>query len=106
MAIFPQPGLLQQIVDSTGAVKPLQQDTEELRSRPTTRRTGCDYGTINGIQFAVPNNADFKSLVWYSPKTFAEKGYTVPTTWDELIGADRPDRRDRREAVVHRHQVR
>jgi ABC-type glycerol-3-phosphate transport system substrate-binding protein len=25
-----------------------------------------------------------KSFVWYSPKTFAANGYTVPTTWDEL----------------------
>ncbi len=26
-----------------------------------------------------------KSYVWYSPKKFAEKGYTVPKTWDELM---------------------
>ncbi len=43
-----------------------------------------NYGTINDQFLGVPANADFKSLVWYSPKTFAEKGYTVPTTWEEL----------------------
>ncbi len=26
-----------------------------------------------------------KSFVWYSPKAFAAAGYTVPTTWDELM---------------------
>jgi len=26
-----------------------------------------------------------KSLVWYPKKAFEEAGYTVPTTWDELI---------------------
>ena len=26
-----------------------------------------------------------KSLVWYSPKTFKANGYTVPTTWDDLM---------------------
>jgi alpha-glucoside transport system substrate-binding protein len=26
-----------------------------------------------------------KSLVWYSPKAFKAAGYTVPTTWDEMM---------------------
>jgi alpha-glucoside transport system substrate-binding protein len=26
-----------------------------------------------------------KSFVWYSPKTFAENGWSIPTTWDELL---------------------
>ena len=26
-----------------------------------------------------------KSLVWYDPEEFAAKGYTVPTTWDEMV---------------------
>jgi alpha-glucoside transport system substrate-binding protein len=26
-----------------------------------------------------------KSLVWYSPKTFTANGWTVPTTWQELM---------------------
>jgi len=25
------------------------------------------------------------SQVWYSPKAFADAGYTVPTTWQELL---------------------
>jgi alpha-glucoside transport system substrate-binding protein len=29
--------------------------------------------------------ANAKSLVWYSPKYFAQYNYTVPTTWDQLI---------------------
>ena len=33
-----------------------------------------NYGTVNDILFGIPNNADFKSLVWYSPKTFEENG--------------------------------
>jgi alpha-glucoside transport system substrate-binding protein len=33
----------------------------------------------------VPVGANAKSFVWYSPKKFAEKGYKVPQTWDELI---------------------
>ena len=65
-----------------------------------------DYGTVNDIYFAIPNDANFKSLVWYSPKTFAAAGYTVPTTWDELVALSGQDRRHRREAVVRRHRLR
>ncbi|MET0864419.1 MAG: ABC transporter substrate-binding protein, partial [Nakamurella sp.] len=83
VGIFPQPGLLSQIVNSTGSVKPLTEDTKELGNEYFPE-DWMNYGTVNDIQFAIPNNADFKSMVWYSPKTFAAKGYTVPTTWEEL----------------------
>jgi alpha-glucoside transport system substrate-binding protein len=83
VAVFPQPGLLQQIVESTGSVKPLSEDTKALANEYFPE-DWIKYGTVNDIQFGVPNNADFKSLVWYSPKVFAQKGYTVPTTWAEL----------------------
>ena len=34
--------------------------------------------------WSVPTKADVKSMIWYPPKAFAAKGYTVPKTWDEL----------------------
>ncbi|MBM9477549.1 carbohydrate ABC transporter substrate-binding protein [Nakamurella flavida] len=83
LGIFPQPGLLSQIVNNTGAVKPLP-DFVKTNAQKYFPSDWLNYGTVNGISFGIPNNADFKSLVWYSPKTFADKGYTVPTTWDEL----------------------
>lgn len=41
-------------------------------------------GTRNGRWTGVPVKADVKTLIWYSPKVFKAKGYTVPTTWEEL----------------------
>lgn len=35
--------------------------------------------------WGIPYKADVKSTIWYPIKAFAAKGYTVPTTWDELI---------------------
>jgi alpha-glucoside transport system substrate-binding protein len=35
--------------------------------------------------WGVPYKVDVKSTVWYPIKSFAAKGYTVPTTWDELL---------------------
>jgi alpha-glucoside transport system substrate-binding protein len=41
--------------------------------------------TKDGKIWGIPYKADVKSTVWYPIKAFAAKGYTVPTTWDELI---------------------
>ncbi len=41
-------------------------------------------GTIDGKWLGLPVKADVKTIIWYDPAVFAEKGYTVPTTWDEL----------------------
>lgn len=47
--------------------------------------TWLDLGTYNGKFCGVFISADLKSLVWYNPKEFAAAGYTVPTTWEEII---------------------
>ncbi len=41
-------------------------------------------GTIGGKWLGLPVKADIKTIIWYSPVVFEAKGYTVPTTWDEL----------------------
>ena len=35
--------------------------------------------------WGIPYKADVKSTIWYPIKAFEATGYTVPTTWDELI---------------------
>jgi len=84
IALFPQPGLLKQVVESSGAVKP----APALAAKNVETYYGGDwkkYGTVNDQFYGVPNSANVKSFVWYSPKYFKEAGYTVPTTWDELM---------------------
>mgnify|MGYP003290365915 CR=1 FL=1 len=48
-----------------------------------------DWDMFLGHNFSifpgVPLGANVKSFVWYSPKTFKEKGWEVPTSWDQLI---------------------
>jgi len=43
-----------------------------------------DPGTIDGRWLGLPVKADIKTIIWYSPAVFQAKGYTVPTTWDQL----------------------
>lgn len=42
-------------------------------------------GKINGKLYQVFAWAAVKGLIWYNPKNFTAKGYTVPKTWDDLI---------------------
>jgi alpha-glucoside transport system substrate-binding protein len=39
-----------------------------------------NYATDGGVQYGVPVKTDLKSLVWYQPSVWKEKGYEVPTT--------------------------
>ena len=79
------------------AARPARQDRPDGRRRagrsarpsPTTSTsTGTRRGRPTAPSTApstrAPLSSNMKSFVWYSPTVFKEKGYTVPTTWDEL----------------------
>ncbi len=83
IAIFPQPGLLQTFANK-GKLKPASALTKSEASDGWSQ-DWVNYGTVNGTFYAAPMGANVKSFIWYSPKYFKEKGYTVPTTWDDLI---------------------
>ena len=55
-------------------------DAEKLKAE---QPTGA-YSTGDNI-WAIPYKVDLKSVVWYPIKAFDDRGYEVPTTWDELI---------------------
>jgi alpha-glucoside transport system substrate-binding protein len=85
IAYIPQPGLLQSLVtDNPGALKPapeaVSKNVDEFY--PETLR---EAGSVDGTLYAAPLGNNVKSFVWYNPTAFAAKGYTVPTTWDEMI---------------------
>jgi alpha-glucoside transport system substrate-binding protein len=43
-----------------------------------------ELATVDGKVYGVPARANVKSLVWYSPSAFADKGYEIPTTLEDL----------------------
>lgn len=79
VALFPQPALVLDIAE-----KGLLAMVPE-----SIRESAFDDGRnpLNEIlaSHAVWFRGGAKSLVWYLPPAFAEGGYTVPATWDELI---------------------
>jgi len=44
-----------------------------------------DLGTVDGKMYGLYYKQDLKSIVWYPVQAFADAGYAVPTTWDELV---------------------
>jgi alpha-glucoside transport system substrate-binding protein len=83
LAIFPQPGLLKKMVE-TGAMVAA---SDALAASVDANYTPDwkNYGTVDGTFYAAPLGANVKSFVWYSPKTFADNGWEIPTTWAELL---------------------
>jgi alpha-glucoside transport system substrate-binding protein len=84
LAYIPQPGLLGTLVAQSNAVKPAPQQVAANVDQyyPETLKAA---GSVNGTLYAAPLGANVKSYVWYSPQAFQAKGYTVPTTWDEMV---------------------
>jgi alpha-glucoside transport system substrate-binding protein len=83
IAFIPQPGLLQKMVKSGKVVKPPQAVVDNVDKY--WNKAWKAYGTVNGTFYAAPMSANMKSMVWYSPKAFKTAGYTVPTTWADLM---------------------
>jgi alpha-glucoside transport system substrate-binding protein len=44
-----------------------------------------DLGTQRGKLYAIFYKATSKGTIWYSPKNFRAKGYSVPKTWREML---------------------
>jgi alpha-glucoside transport system substrate-binding protein len=81
LAIFPQPGLLKNFQADLVAA-------DDATSASVDENYTADwkaYGTVDGTFYGTPLGANVKSFVWYSPKVFADNGWAIPTTWDELL---------------------
>ncbi|MCP2322459.1 alpha-glucoside transport system substrate-binding protein [Hamadaea flava] len=83
IAFIPQPGLLSKLAKA-GNLKPAAEKTQAMA---TQNYSGdwLKYATVDGKLYGAPLGSNVKSFVWYSPKMFKDKGWTIPTSWDELI---------------------
>ncbi len=83
IAFIPQPGLLQRFAER-GQLKAASADTKAMAEQ-NYPADWLKYSTVGGTFYGAPLGSNVKSFVWYSPKMFQEKGWTVPTTWEEMI---------------------
>lgn len=82
--LHPRPDLLADLV-AQGEVRPLDDVLDRELLEAQLVGGVLDLSTFDGVLYAVPIRLSVKSLVWYSPVTFSANGYSVPTTWDEMI---------------------
>jgi alpha-glucoside transport system substrate-binding protein len=81
LAIFPQPGLLASFASDLVPASAAIEASVDANYTADWKL----YGSVDGTFYAAPLGANVKSFVWYSPKTFADNGWDIPTTWAELL---------------------
>ena len=81
IAVIPQPGLVRDLADK---ISPVPKDILDDHEKQFNEYV-WGLVTVDDDVLGIPNKADVKSVIWYSPKTFKAKGYAIPKTWDELV---------------------
>ncbi len=84
VTILPNPGQMVELVRD-GQLVPLDSFLDMDKIQREYAQGWIDLGTVDGKLYGIFMKADSKGTVWYNPKTFATKGWQVPTTWDEMI---------------------
>jgi alpha-glucoside transport system substrate-binding protein len=83
LAAAPGPAVLTRFANQ-GKVKDLSKVLDMPKFKSEYAQVWVDLGTVNNKLVEVFSWAAIKGLVWYNPKTWKAKGYTVPKTWEEL----------------------
>jgi alpha-glucoside transport system substrate-binding protein len=90
ITILPQPGLLADFAKQGKLVDLGSDVTDFVTENFGAGASWAALGQFEGPdgqshQYAFPYKQEVKSLVWYSPDSFSEKGYEVPKTWEDMI---------------------
>ncbi len=84
VSALPNPGQMQELA-KIGALVDLGEFMDIGKLQDEYSQTWIDLGSYRGKLYSIFISADLKSLVWYNLKAFANAGYQIPQTWDELI---------------------
>lgn len=81
IGIFPQPAIVADFA-AQGILAPMP---DVLRADSVSDAQTLGIAGLEESGVAVWFRAAAKSLVWYRPDVFADRGYVVPATWGELM---------------------
>lgn len=89
ISVFPQPGLAANMAAIGGLVPLGDKARDWVKANYAAGSSWADLGTYKGKDgksnfYGLFFNVNVKSLVWYIPENFKEKGYKVPKTMEEL----------------------
>ncbi len=82
IALYPQPGLLRDMAEH---VRNLDEVLDADAVRDSLLPDLYELGEFEGETLGVLYRLNLKSLVWYPVPEFADAGYEVPESWDELL---------------------
>jgi alpha-glucoside transport system substrate-binding protein len=83
IAAFPQPGKVLQFAQD-GDVLPIPDDVLASVSEGWDE-SYLSFYNLDGTQYGIPFKSDLKSLVWYVPSVWEEKGYEIPETLTDFF---------------------
>ena len=79
---YPQPGLLASHVDK-GFIQPAPDNVAQATINDFI--PGWEvYAGVDGTIYGIPGRSSVKSIVWYDPGAFADAGYEIPETLEDL----------------------
>jgi alpha-glucoside transport system substrate-binding protein len=84
VAILPNPAQMVELARD-GELVPLDSFLDMDKIGMEYAQGWIDLGTVDGNLYGIFMKVANKGTVWYNPKTFADNGWEVPTTWDEII---------------------
>lgn len=89
ISVFPQPGLAANMAAIGGLVSLGDKTSNWVKTNFAAGSSWADLGTYANKAgkkefFGLFYNVNVKSLVWYIPENFKEKGYKVPKSMEEL----------------------
>lgn len=85
IACFPQPGLMNRFVDEALDVRDILGEDYLLEQYDQSWLDMATATDGSEKMIGLWKRIVVKSLVWYNPQMFADFGYEVPTTWDEMM---------------------
>lgn len=83
--LLPQPGAVLDQAQSGNALSLEDMGFDMAELEGTFGEYFLGLGEFEGEHYGIPTNINLKSMVWYPADDFEAAGYTVPTTFDELI---------------------
>jgi alpha-glucoside transport system substrate-binding protein len=85
VALVPQPGTVatEAAAGTLVSLEDLGLDVAQLEE--TVGEYLMSLVEFEGEHWGLPTNVNLKSMIWYPKDDFDAAGYTVPTTWDELM---------------------
>lgn len=83
IAIFPQPGLMAELIKGDYLKKAPQAVQDNVASGWSD--DWAAYASYEGELYGAPLMASVKGWIWYSPTTFKDNGYSVPTDWQGML---------------------